>query len=765
MTIWKKQLAISVIRVFLNVLPLKKRDRHLAIIIKFKNMNRKTFCLTLILFVFLGLLSIPKGYAETIRIFTNSDISQYAHAAEKIKIALESNNIKAEIVDIQDLSTNFRNRFIVLTDKDDLATANLYMEEVGDVFEHLDKQAFAIQTMLPAKSYWIFGGDVTGAMYGGLQLAEYILLNGSDIIINEEQTPDILNRGIKFNLPFDKRSPTYYSSGFSENDFRGTSTRNAVKHVWEISFWADMFDELAQNRYNAFTMWTLHPFTSMIQLPDYPDVAIQNIEGFDGFSKGMSMDEKIEFWKQVMEMAKNRGIDFYIYTWNIYTYGATGKYGIDNDGKNPETTEYMRKCMNRLFETYPDLTGFGVTSGENMPGISNREKALWTWETYGKGLYDYARLNPRRNIVFVHRYHTAGGEEVADNFRPLIDLPNVRFDFSFKYAVAHTYSTTSPNWIRSRQGDVPAQLIDLNMKTWVELRNDDFYYLHWGDPGFVRRYLASLPEKEHIIRGFVMGSDGYTPTYVFSSKADWATGKLDMQRTWYTWMLWGRLSYNPDIQDEYFQDILKQRYPESKPESLFKSWSHASQGIPMFTELIQGTLISDFLWYPEMCISRRYGFITIDKMAETVPPPGSNLCSIAESAVSNCGDKKSSYQVADEIEYFAMKALELTNNEQTDINTELGTNMGNIRAMAYLSLYFAEKTRGATYKAATRLDLAKTAMGKAYGYWIQYVSLMDTMYTGQDFQRTNPLTGWHMMDEEVANEYIRLGGSITESDE
>jgi hypothetical protein len=71
-------------------------------------MKRKTFCLTLILFVLLGLLSIPKGYAETIRIFTHPGISQYAHAAEKIKISLESKGITAEIVDIQDLSSDFR---------------------------------------------------------------------------------------------------------------------------------------------------------------------------------------------------------------------------------------------------------------------------------------------------------------------------------------------------------------------------------------------------------------------------------------------------------------------------------------------------------------------------------------------------------------------------------------------------------------------------------------------------------------------------------
>lgn len=99
-----------------------------------------------------------------------------------------------------------------------------------------------------------------------------------------------------------------------------------------------------------------------------------------------------------------------------------------------------------------------------------------------------------------------------------------KYNVSFKYAVALTNSTTSPDWIRTRQGDIPAQLIDLNMKTWVELSNDDYYYLHWGDPGFVKRYLAALTEKEHIIKGFVLGSDGYTPAYVFTSKSDWAKG-------------------------------------------------------------------------------------------------------------------------------------------------------------------------------------------------------------------------------------------------
>jgi hypothetical protein len=576
------------------------------------------------------------------------------------------------------------------------------------------------------------------------------------------QHPDMLKRGIKWNIPFDRRSPTYYSSGFSENDFRGTSAKMAIEHVWDLDFWSSVFDELARHRYNAISLWSLHPFTSMINMPEYPDVAIQDIEGFDGFYKKMSIDEKIVFWKKVMSLAKNRGFEFYIYNWNIYTYGATGKYGIDNNPTNPSTIEYMRKCMTQLLQTYPDLTGFGITAGENMVPLSNKEEADWTWATYGQGVLDFAKANPDRKVTFIHRYHDAGGAEVSTNFKPLLDLPNVQFDFSFKYAVAHIYSATKPEWILTRNGDVPTQLIDLNLKTWIELRNDSFYYLHWGDPDFVKEYLVGFPEKERTFRGFFMGSDGISPTYVFTSKADWPKGKLEMQRTWYTWMLWGRLGYNPNLSDDFFQEVMHFKYPEIPSDKLFKAWSEASKGIPLFTEVIQGTLISDFKWYPERCMSRNNGFVTIEQMAVAVPPPGSNICSIAETVADNCGDKKSTYKVANAIEMHAQNALKIIGNEKTDLSTELGTNIGNIKAMAYLSLYFAEKLRASTFNVALKKDEAKDAMLNAINYWMQYSSLMFDMYTGQDLQRTNPIKDWHELDLVVLDEFIKLGGNPDE---
>ncbi len=724
-------------------------------------MNKRL--ITSAIYIFFFILSIGSIDAQTIGIFRDSKNSQLEFATADIKKAFESKGFDVELFELQNLASDYKNQKVVIVLDSDKANIALLQKEGGEFIPNLGEQSFAIRTTKKKeKSYWVIGGDVNGAMYGGLQLAENINLYNTQKAFNNVQHPDMLKRGVKWNIPFDKRSPTYYNSGFSENDFTGTSTKMAVEHVWDLDFWSNMFDELARHRYNAISLWTLHPFTSMINMPEYPEVAIQNIEGFNGFSKTMSIDEKIVFWKKVMTLAKNRGFEFYIYNWNIYTYGATGKYGIDNNPTNPNTIKYMRKCMTQLLETYPDLTGFGITAGENMVPLSNKEEADWTWATYGEGVLDFAKAHPKRKFTFIHRYHDAGGAEVAANFKPLIDLPNVQFDFSFKYAVAHIYSVTKPEWIRTRNGDVPKQLIDLNLKTWIELRNDSFYYLHWGDPDFVKEYLGGFPEKERTFRGFFMGSDGISPTYDFTSKANWPKGKLEMQRTWYTWMLWGRLAYNPNLSDAFFKDVMHFKYPEMESTKLFNAWREASKGVPLFTEVIQGTLISDFKWYPERCMSRNNGFVTIEQMAVAVPPPGSNICSIAESAKNNCGDKKSTYKVADTIEMHAQNALKILGEEKFDFGTELGTNIGNIKAMSYLSLYYAEKLRATTFSVASNKEKAKDALGKATNYWMQYSTLMFNMYKGQDLQRTNPIKDWHELDSVVLEEFVKLGGNPDE---
>jgi hypothetical protein len=82
--------------------------------------------------------------------------------------------------------------------------------------------------------------------------------------------------------------------------------------------------------------------------------------------KKISIDEKIDFWRKVMAYGKQRNVQFFIVTWNIFVYGTDGKYGITDKLENPVTTDYFRKSIKQMLLTYPDLAGIGLTTGENM---------------------------------------------------------------------------------------------------------------------------------------------------------------------------------------------------------------------------------------------------------------------------------------------------------------------------------------------------------------------------------------------------------------
>ncbi|MHC4756452.1 MAG: hypothetical protein ACYTBP_15065, partial [Planctomycetota bacterium] len=60
----------------------------------------------------------------------------------------------------------------------------------------------------------IIGGDSLGAMYGGLELAEMVTLGGGlDAVQEKARKPYLARRGLKFNIPFDVRAPSYDDTG------------------------------------------------------------------------------------------------------------------------------------------------------------------------------------------------------------------------------------------------------------------------------------------------------------------------------------------------------------------------------------------------------------------------------------------------------------------------------------------------------------------------------------------------------------------------
>ncbi|MEO0452501.1 MAG: hypothetical protein AAFY98_00005, partial [Verrucomicrobiota bacterium] len=271
----------------------------------------------------------------------------------------------------------------------------------------------------------------------------------------------------------------------------------------------------------------------------------------------------------------------------------------------------------------------------------------------------------------------------------------------------------------------------------------------------------NLPNADQYIAGFFYGSDGWTSTRDFCSKNDFR-GMLEIKRSWFSQRIWGRLSYNPDIPDDVFIDEMKYRWPDVDANALFNAWKHASSGLPLATEVIQGKWDLDFEWYPELC-QKMNRFLKAADFRKTTPPPGSNICKITDTAKNTCApDKISALEIADQIAERAQTARALLETLDPCGHKDLQIYLQNISAQIHLSFYYADKIRGAVHLAAGNTPEAKKALEKVASNWLNYSSTMDALYTGSGMVRTKSFKNWHQWDSHVKKEYAELSGATAE---
>lgn len=641
---------------------------------------------------------------------------------------------------------------------------------------------FEIDPAMPSQSYrfqgsgaspTIVAGDAAGAMYGGLELADALRLDLDHPVTLTDgrvRTPHVARRGIKFNIPLDLRTPSY-SDG-------STSARANIPEVWTRDFWATYFDEMARNRYNVLSLWSLHPFPSMVKVPEFPEVALDdvwrskeplgpavfNTHGTDAVPprflnnhevvRTISIDAKIAFWRDVMQMAADRGIEVYIFTWNLFVYGAEGKYGITDSMTNETTTAYMRASVRELVRTYPLLAGIGVTAGENLPsthpGISPEQ---WLWRTYGEGVRDALGASPTRKFRLIHRFHDTRAEEIETNWSAYPGYPGT-FTYSYKYSVAHMYSATKPPFIAEADSYISPRL-----KTWLTVRNDDIYSFRWGDPDFAREYILNMPPRD-LLAGFYMGPDGYCWARDFldremAGRNLGAARPLVMQKQWYAFAIWGRLAFDPTLTDGYFTALLRARFDGIDAGKLYAATAAASKIIPQTTRMFWKDI--DLEWLPEACSNSANAtwtpaFYTVADFMRGWAMPGSGILSIRrwrykltrgmalgritpiDCAAALAGWSDTALRLAGELRASSGSA-----------GREFEQTLGDIEAMAHLGRYYAEKTWGACDLAMFDQTRRRTDQASAIAHlesardaWRRYATVRDAQYVPNFFNRI----GW-----------------------
>ncbi len=691
----------------------------------------------------------------TIRV--DSPDSQLVYASRQIRLAALAKGMQvAESVAPFEMESTGNHIHII---GDSALAVQTAREQNLKAPENLGWQAYSIRikTTGTQKKIYVLAGDKTGALYGGLDVAEAIRINTFNQLADADKKPYLERRGIKFNIPLDLRTPSY-------TDPSDAAQQN-MPNMWERSFWAAYLDEMAVHRYNVLSLWSLHPFPSLVKIPEFPHVALDDVwrtkEKFDdGYShsginfvrpnllknkeviKKITIDEKIRFWKDVMQMAHDRGIEVYIFTWNIFTNGAEGKDGITNRQDSDTTMAYFRAAVRELVNTYPLLSGIGITAGEDMnPKLQGKYASeRWLWETYGEGIRDALKKEPGRVFRLIHRAHQTSFSSIRDAFH---DYPGP-FDLSLKYAIAHMYSIPNPPFVNDAM-----PMLSQQTKSWLTVRNDDIYSFRWANNDFARAFVKAIPEPEKIT-GFYMGPDGYNWGRDYLTRGP--EHPLILQKQWYSFMLWGRLSYDPALSDEVFFKTLQTHFPAVPVDRLYRSWAAASMVFPWITRYVWGDI--DLKWFPEANLSHptHKGFYTVGDYIEREPMPGSGIRNIYLWAQLKHEGKTDSLlsplAVADSLSALsaaALSGLKSLPTRKAGSFTELDQTLGDIEAFGHIGNYYAAKMRAACSLAlfdefGNKADQQKaiTFLEEARRHWALYAKVYGSLYKPALYNRV----GW-----------------------
>jgi hypothetical protein len=643
-----------------------------------------------------------------------------------------------EVFGVEQIKKAFKTQHISVAEKLTPAVLNLKVF----IDHNLPKQGYSYKKQ--NDQYVLAGGDAVGVMYGLTELAEQISLGKYLTQISLfSGKPYIEKRGLKFNIPLDARTPSYADSGFA--------AQHNIATMWEFSFWKNFLDNMARYRYNVLSLWNLHQFPSMVKVPEYPDVALNDVYVRDDVHSGaklhsvkkISIDEKIRYWKKVFKYANERGIDIQWYNWSVFVSGAEGKDGIKWAQDDRVTIDYTRKSIKQFLLTYPNIKALGVTAGEHLDTKQTGQYSIENWLalTYGKGIMDAKAINPDLDVSLIFRQHYTRLDIIKAAFKDYTGP----FETEFKYARARMYATVNPPWFDSIYR---ADVVKYNVKCWQNIRNDDTFIYRWGDPVFAAQFIKNIPLD--VTAGFVMGDDGYMYGKDFASKNPAVYGEYEIDKNWYNFMIWGRAAYDPDLPEQFYKDQLQLHFPNTDVNTIYTTW-HATSAIVSWIDKLCFKP-NDYEFDLEGCFNKQ-GFFDINSLISSGPLPGQNVISIVD-YVKQQGktDQLSPFDVADKLDAAAAILLKGSNTISTKNNPELAETVTDFKAWAYLGRYYAEKFRGATWTAMLRntgdedyRKKAILALSGALVEWKKYAAVSTEKYRPQLFSRTGGTLDWNAL--------------------
>ena len=605
--------------------------------------------------------------------------------------------------------------------------------------EQLDEEAYAIHTT--NKKITITGGDQRGLIYGCLSLAEEVR-NGIKLenIRSRSEKAHYQLRAIKFDLPWD----TYRHSDALDLHYETCK---------DLNYWKAFLDMMVQNRFNALSLWNLHPYTFMIKPKNFPEAS-------------PFTDAQLNEWQHlfhgILSMAKERAIDIYIIPFNIFVspeFSKAHNVNMDNlqhdffvKGDTSELVKrYTRECVTQMLQLYPEITGMGLTLGEGMGGMSPQEREDWMDQTIIEGMHLAGR-----KLKLIHRIpfsSTTGSLGVTNIETEKLTRKEIEAQGNLSFLQAPIFADLKYNWSHAHSTTKlikvhGGKLYDTYFKpepknykiTWTA-RNEDFFCLRWGVPDFIRAHIVT--NNQSYVGGYMIGSETYIPAKDYFTKPGIARNwQYAFERQWLFYKLWGRLLYNPKTPEAIFQAEFIKRYGK-EGQNMLKAFSLAGKTPLRLGSLFDFTM--DLTLYEEGFMAlddkvKRVEYISVDRLIHQ-PVTDPDYVSVAD-YVKATGEGKSFASnkitppvIIDMLERDCNEALGLVKNINPSGNAALPFEVADVKTWANMGLHFAEKLKGAialeTYRTKGGEENKQNAirhLENALKYWDEVISITTPIY-------------------------------------
>jgi len=220
---------------------------------------------------------------------------------------------------------------------------------------------------------------------------------------------------------------------------------------------------------------------------------------------------------------------------------------------------------------------------------------------------------------------------------------------------------------------------------------------------------------------------------------------LENEKHWYSFLLWGRLGYDPETSTQLLKGLIKDRFQLADGNALYDSWQSASQIIPLVNRARY--VPWDFMWWVEGCRGNLLdksiqGFHTVNIFLDERwgGMEGSGIIGIPDFVFKDKTSGTTPLQVATQLEELAARALTTVSTVNDGGNVELRETIGDIRTQARLGQYYAAKIRGTValglFRKTGESKYQKDAVAhlkNALTAWRSYARELDANYTNKLF--------------------------------